>query len=107
MAVLKTGARLKSAVCEGEVMVVSAPDADTTLTCGGIVMVDAASDAGDRTGDRAAVDPDHAVGIRIGKRYISEDGTLELLCVKSGEGGLAADGKLLLQKDTKQLPKTD
>ena len=44
---------------------------------------------------------------RIGKRYISEDGGLELLCVKSGDGGLAADGVLLLQKDTKQLPKTD
>jgi len=104
MAVLKTGARLKSAVCDGEVMVVSAPDADITLTCGGAGMVDSATNAGERA---AAIDPDHAVGIRIGKRYISEDGGLELLCVKSGDGGLAADGVLLLQKDTKQLPKTD
>ncbi len=103
MAVLKTGARLKSAVCDGEVMVVSAPAADITLTCGGADMVDSATNAD----ERAAIDPDHAVGIRIGKRYITEDGGLELLCVKSGDGGLAADGALLLQKDTKQLPKTD
>ena len=103
MAVLKTGARLKSAVCDGEVMVVSAPAADISLTCGGAAMLDSAAE----DAERVAIDPDHAVGIRIGKRYISEDGTLELLCVKGGDGGLAADGALLLQKDTKQLPKTD
>jgi len=83
--------------------VVSAPAGDITLTCGGVPMVDSPREAA----ERAAIDPDHAVGIRIGKRYISEDGGLELLCVKSGDGGLAADGALLLQKDTKQLPKTD
>ena len=32
---------------------------------------------------------------------------LEVLCVKAGEGSLAVDGNLLLQKDTKKLPKTD
>ncbi len=102
MSQLKTGARLKSTVCNGEVMVVAAPDADITLSCGGAPMVDPGTEA-----DKGAVDPEHAVGIQIGKRYVSEDGNLELLCVKAGEGGLAANGELLLQKDTKKLPKTD
>ncbi|MFU8817672.1 MAG: hypothetical protein ACNA7W_20180 [Pseudomonadales bacterium] len=102
MAQLKTGARLKSVVCDGEVMVVAAPAEAVEITCGGAPMV--ADAAG---GERLAVDPEHGVGIRIGKRYVSESGDLELLCVKSGEGGLAANGSLLLQKDTKKLPKTD
>jgi hypothetical protein len=98
---LKTGSRLKSAVCDGEVMVVKAPAGDIELTCGGVTMADAAP------AERQAVHADHAVGIRIGKRYVNEDGSLEILCVKAGDGGLAANGELLLQKDTRQLPKTD
>jgi len=102
MAILKTGARLKSCVCDGEVMVVSAPDSDIEITCGGSPMGDPAS-----TSKSAEINPDHAVGIAIGKRYVSEDGDVELLCVKAGDGGLAVNGALLLQKDTKKLPKTD
>ncbi|HAR31088.1 MAG TPA: hypothetical protein DCR65_06150 [Gammaproteobacteria bacterium] len=98
---LKTGARLKSAVCDGEVMIVKAPAGDIELTCGGVPMADSAP------ATRQAALPDHAVGIRIGKRYINEDGSLEVLCVKAGDGGLAVNGQLLLQKDTRQLPKTD
>ena len=49
----------------------------------------------------------HAVGVVMGKRYIDEAETLEVLCVKAGDGSLAANGTLLLQKDTKKLPKTD
>lgn len=102
MAELKTGARLKSAVCDGEIMVVKAPAGDHELTCGGAAMLEPGADA-----DRVAVDPDHAVGIVIGKRYINEDESLEVLCVKAGDGSLALGGNLLLQKDTKALPKTD
>ena len=103
MPTLKTGARLKSAVCDGEIMVVAAPSGDVDLTCGGAPMIDASS--GESAGGE--IHPDHAVGIAMGKRYINEAETLEVLCVKAGDGGLAADGALLLQKDTKKLPKTD
>lgn len=99
---LKTGARLKSAVCDGEIMVVASPGGDVDITCGGAPMLDAGSDA-----DKVDINPDHAVGIVIGKRYITEDESIEVLCVKAGEGGLAVGGNLLLQKDTKKLPKTD
>ena len=99
---LKTGARLKSTVCDGEVMVVKTPGGDLELTCGGAPMSDPGADASG--GD---INPDHAVGIVIGKRYINEDESLEVLCVKAGDGSLALNGNLLLQKDTKALPKTD
>ena len=99
---LKTGGRLKSTVCDGEIMVVAAPGGDVDLTCGGAPMVDSAAEA-----TRVDINPDHAVGIVIGKRYITEDESLEVLCVKAGDGGLAVDGNLLLLKDTKALPKTD
>ena len=102
MAILKTGTRLKSTVCNGEVMVVAAPDEDIEITCGGSPMADPAS--AEQSGE---VHADHAVGIAIGKRYVNEAGDLELLCVKAGDGGLAVGGDLLLQKDTKKLPKTD
>lgn len=102
MAILKTGIRLKSTVCNGEVMVVAAPDGEIEISCGGQAMADPAS--AEKNGD---VDADHAVGIAIGKRYVNEAGDLELLCVKAGAGSLAVGGELLLQKDTKKLPKTD
>jgi hypothetical protein len=85
MPTLKTGGRFKSAVCAGEIMVVTASGDDVELTCGGAPMVEPG----------------------MGKRYITEDESLEVLCVKAGDGALAVNGQLLLQKDTKQLPKTD
>ena len=106
MAELKTGARLKSAVCDGEIMVVATPGGDIALTCGGAPMIGGGVAAGEEA-QSAEIDPDHAVGIVIGKRYITEDEGLEVLCVKAGAGSLAVDGNLLLQKDTKKLPKTD
>ena len=99
---LKTGARLKSTVCAGEIMVVLAPEGATALTCGGAPMVPSGEDAAPGT-----MNADHAVGMQMGKRYVTESGDLEVLCVKAGEGGVALDGQLLLQKDTRKLPKTD
>ena len=103
MPTLKTGGRFKSAVCAGEIMIVAASGDDVELTGGGVPMVEPSTDAA----SDAAVHPDHAVGIAMGKRYVTEDASLEVLCVKTGDGALAVNGQLLLQKDTKQLPKTD
>lgn len=102
MARLKAGSRLKSAVCSTQVMVIAAPDADLALTCGGAPMVEATADA-----PGGAIDPDHKAGTQIGKRYVNEDGKLELLCTKPGEGSLAADGKALGLKEAKALPSSD
>ena len=85
MATLKAGARLKSAVCDTQVMVIAAPAGDVALSCGG------ARDARARRRRRRgrAIDPEHKNGTQIGKRYVNADGNLELLCTKPGKGSLA------------------
>jgi hypothetical protein len=102
MAVLKAGSRLKSAVCETQVMVIAAPAGDVALTCGGAPMLDAAANA-----PRGAVNPEHKNGTQIGKRYVNAEATLELLCTKPGEGSLAASGTPLKLKEAKALPSSD
>lgn len=101
MSSLKPGLRLKSAVCDGEAMVVKA--IDVTLTCGGAPML-ANGVAAD--GDPQA-DPEHMYKCLIGKRYVNEEETLEVLCVKSGEGSFGYDGQMLMGKETKKLPSSD
>lgn len=100
MPILSAGKRLKSAVCSTEIMVIAAPDGEVEITCGGSPMAEDASNGG-------SVDPDHAGGTAIGKRYVNGDGSLEVLCVKAGDGSLAASGDALSVKDAKKLPKTD
>jgi len=100
---LTTGSRLQSTVCNTQVMVIKAPSEDIDLTCGGAPMVDAGSDAP----SGGSVDPEHAEGTAIGKRYVNEDGSLELLCVKAGEGSLAVGGVALTVKGAKKLPSSD
>ncbi len=99
---LTVGQRLKSTVCTTEIMVIVAPDDDIELTCGGALMAD-----GDTSDGGVSVHPDHAAGSTIGKRYVSEGGDVEMLCVKPGEGSLAVAGTPLKLKDAKKLPKTD
>ena len=55
----------------------------------------------------AAVDPAFAEGTKMGKRYVDAAGTLELLCVKAGQGSLAVGGVALQTKDAKPLPSSD
>ena len=73
--------------------------AEVDLTCGGTAMV------APGTGTSGAGGGDTA--LRTGKRYVSEDGDLELLCVKGGAGELAADGIALSLKEAKPLPSSD
>lgn len=103
MAQLTVGKRLRSAVCSTEVIVVSAPDRDLGLTCGGAAMIGIDEDppAG------GAVSADAAEGTALGKRYVNDEGDLELLCTKPGEGSIGADGALLVQKGAKPLPSSD
>jgi len=103
MAQLKPGTRLRSAVCDTQVMVVAAPKEEVEVTCGGAPMlpVDAEPPAG------ASLDPEAAGGTQLGKRYVDEKGTLELLCTKPGKGSLAADGQALAVKGAKPLPSSD
>lgn len=100
MSGLAAGTRLKSVVCTTEIMVIAAPDDAIELTCGGAPMTSGEVNGG-------SIHPDHAQGSKLGKRYVSEDGSLEILCVKPGDGSLAVAGASLKVKDAKKLPKTD
>lgn len=100
---LKAGVRIKSAVCETQLMVIATPGGDVDLTCGGAAVVELAEDAP----PGGALSPDHKDGTKIGKRYVNADGSLELLCTKPGEGSLALAGVPLAVKEAKALPSSD
>ena len=102
MTQLKPGLKLKSAVCDSEFMVIK-PGAGTAPTCGGVPML------GPTDESVAEAEPlsDHMEGCQVGKRYVNDDQSLELLCVKAGQGSLAADGQSLQIKEAKKLPSSD
>lgn len=96
---MKPGTKLKSTVCDTEVMVIRCGDG--TIECGGAAMADTKPDApGDLSADRSG-------GTLIGKRYVDADGKFELLCVKPGKGSLSVNGVALNVKDAKPLPASD
>jgi hypothetical protein len=97
---MKPGKKLKSAVCDTEVIVVRATP-DVLVSCGGAPMLDAAPEV------RGALNPDFAGGAQMGKRYQDAAGTTELLCIKGGKGALAIDGALATVKAAKALPSSD
>ena len=103
MAKLKTGSRLRSAVCTTEVMVVAAPEADVQVTCGGTPMIDIAA----TPAEGSKLSPDASKGTALGKRYINQATDLEILCTKAGEGSLGAAGEQLAVKEAKPLPSSD
>ena len=96
---MKPGTKLKSAVCDTEVMVIRGTDA--VVECGGAPMVE------EKTSDGGTVDAAFSSGTQMGKRYVDEDGTVELLCVKPGQGSLSLGGVALTIKEAKSLPSSD
>ena len=100
---LKPGSRLKSAVCDTQVIVVKAPDTDVDVSCGGTPMADAAGGA-EASGEPAAGAAD---GTLMGKRYVNEDESLELLCTKPGAGSLGTTAGPMVLKESKPLPASD
>jgi hypothetical protein len=96
---MKPGTKLKSAVCETEVMVIRGRDG--AVDCGGSPMAE------ERPAVLGAINPAFAAGTKIGKRYIDAAGSLELLCVKPGKGSLSIGGTALQIKEAKPLPSSD
>lgn len=96
---MKPGTKLKSAVCNTEVMVIRSGDG--RIECGGAPMSEAKAEG---AGEPAA---DHASGTLMGKRYVDAAGTVELLCIKPGKGSLSLGGVALTVKDAKPLPASD
>ena len=96
---MKPGTKLKSAVCDTEVMVIKGTEA--VVECGGAPMVD------EKPAEAGTLNPDFAEGTQMGKRYVDADGTVELLCVKAGKGSLSIGGIALTTKEAKTLPSSD
>ena len=103
MNVLKAGARLKSAVCDTEVMVIKIPAGGCLLNCGGKPMI-AMTDARDPALALAAAQENACL---VGKRYSDADDKLEVLCTKGGKGALECAGQTLVVKQAKALPSSD
>ena len=103
MPVLKTGSRLRSAVCATEGMLVKAPATDVEICCGGVPMLDPAA----TKPSGLAIAADARSGTALGKRYVNASGDLELLCTKPGEGSLSVAGVPLVLKEAKALPSSD
>jgi hypothetical protein len=98
----RAGQRLVSAVDSTAVIIVKATAEEGDLTCGGVAMV-----APDAEAPTAQPDPALMGGTQIGKRYVDEADTLQVLCTKAGDGTLALDGKPLQLQSAKPLPASD
>ena len=96
---MKPGTKLKSTVCDTEIMVIRG--SGVVVECGGAPMAE------ERPAARGSLKSGWDKGTQIGKRYVDAAGTLELLCVKPGQGSLSIDGVPLQLKDAKPLPASD
>lgn len=105
---LSAGNRLLSTACSTELIVVKADETDTNLTCGGAPMVtpDEERDTGAEISENAQSGTAQN-GTLLGKRYVNESETLELLCTKAGDGSVGIDDTLLKEKESKVLPASD
>jgi len=102
MTEIKAGTRLKSAVSDAEVVVIKAPTGSVTIECGGRPMRALDDDA-----PREEIAGDAGEGVALGKRYVDENESIELLCTKAGDGSLSVDGTPLALKGAKPLPSSD
>ena len=100
----RIGMMLTSTVDHTSVVVVRWTAGDQELTCGGAPMVDPAQAAPE---PRRPLDPGESAGTLLGKRYASDDGSVELLCTRPGQGTLAVGGVPLSVKSAKPLPASD
>jgi len=100
---LKPGARLFGAACTTELIVVKAPSEPIDLRIGGHP---ACLSAADRDASLSVL-TDESSAPAMGKRYVDESGSLEVLCTKAGPGAVGIGDVLLLAKDAKPLPSSD
>jgi hypothetical protein len=98
---LKPGDQLESTACTTRVVVVRVPEGRRpVIECGGSPMVAATP------GAKPSPPPPGAVTL-IGKRYVDESDSVELLCTSAGTGALTCDGAPMTIKAAKPLPASD
>ncbi|HEY7050852.1 MAG TPA: hypothetical protein VH496_01780 [Mycobacterium sp.] len=99
---IKTGTRLKSQVCDTEVIVIKPGDGLADLRAGGTPMAEIGTDAS----SDAVLDPKFADGTVMGKRYVDDTGA-EVLVTKAGAGTLSIGDVPMSLKEAKPLPASD
>ena len=100
---VRTGTKLKSAVCSTEVIVVKAPKEAIDLRCGGAAMLA----SGEEPPAGTAIAAGGNGGSQLGKRYVSEAVGLEVLCTKPGDGSLSLGDQPLELQGARPLPPSD
>jgi hypothetical protein len=99
---LKVGSRYRSRVGSTEVIVIRYTAGHGELSCGGYPMVDH---------NDSPVPVEAVAGLdsatSVGKRYVDQEETLELLVTRGGTGTLTFDGLPLVIKQAKPLPSSD
>jgi hypothetical protein len=99
---IKTGTRLRSQVCDTQVIVVRSSDTLDDLRAGGVPMLP----LGAENAGSATLNPDFSGGNVMGKRYVDESGA-EVLVTKAGAGTLSVGDVALTLKEAKPLPASD
>jgi len=99
---IKSGTRLRSQVCETQVIVVKTSAALVDLQCGGAPMIA----IGENLTAAVELDPALADGSIMGKRYV-HDTAAEILVTKAGGGTLSVGSTPLELKEAKPLPASD
>jgi hypothetical protein len=100
--VIKNGTRLKSQVCDTQVIVIRPAESLDDLRAGGAPMLPiGAEKSADVTTDPVVCD-----GNLMGKRYVDEGGA-EVLVTKAGAGTLTIGQTPLTIKEVKPLPASD
>ena len=101
--VTKPGTRLRSVTCSTEVVIVRGPAESADVRCGGHPMVD----VGDSDAETFEVVAPFDAGSLVGKRYVNEDESIEVLCTKAGDGSLSIGDAAMTVKGAKPLPASD
>jgi hypothetical protein len=99
---IKNGTRLKSQVCDTQVIVVRSADSLDDLRAGGAPMVPIDQEVS----SDLALDGALSDGNLMGKRYVDENGA-EVLVTKAGKGTLSVGTTALTVKEAKPLPASD
>ena len=100
---IKSGARLRSQVCDTELIVVRPLPGDLDLACGGHPLIDLKAEPTPGLSLKEGAD----TGTGLGKRYTDGTNQLELLVTKPGEGALTLGDEPLVLKQAKPLPASD
>ena len=99
---IKNGTRLKSQVCDTQVIIVRSSDALDDLRAGGQPMIP----LGHEADASLTLDDSLASGTQMGKRYV-DDSEAEVLVTKAGAGSLSIGSTPLAIKEAKPLPASD